>query len=100
MGSMIGYGMLLYLMHRAWAGRPRVRGAAYVLAVAIIFLIGLSRILLGVHYPSDVVGGWAAGAAWMAVCMTGISIAQQRRADRMRDTVSSKGRAVSTELVS
>ncbi|MDQ6635598.1 MAG: phosphatase PAP2 family protein [Gemmatimonadota bacterium] len=91
MGSIIGYGMLLYLVHHAWAGRTTVRGAAYVATVAIILLIGLSRILLGVHYPSDVLGGWAAGLAWMAVCMTGVSIAQQRHADRMYEAVSSKG---------
>lgn len=33
-------------------------------AVAMTVLIGLTRIYLGVHWPSDVVGGWCAGAAW------------------------------------
>ncbi len=43
------------------------RGARlYVLglSVAITLLIGLSRLYLGVHWPSDVVAGWSAGAAW------------------------------------
>ena len=31
-------------------------------------IIGLSRVLLGVHYPSDVLGGWAAGTVWALVC--------------------------------
>lgn len=33
-------------------------------AIALTTLVGLSRIYLGVHYPTDVVGGWSLGAAW------------------------------------
>jgi undecaprenyl-diphosphatase len=33
----------------------------------LVFLIGLSRIALGVHYPSDVVGGWLGGLTVVAV---------------------------------
>jgi len=51
-----------------------VRRLAVVLGLALPFLIGLSRIALGVHYPSDVLGGWLAGIALVAVAATLIRV--------------------------
>lgn len=41
-------------------------------AVLVVFLVGLSRLYLGVHYPSDVLAGWVAGVAWASFCVLGL----------------------------
>lgn len=45
----------------------RWRTAALVLSPLYIGMIGISRLYLGVHYPSDVVGGWLLGVAWVSL---------------------------------
>jgi undecaprenyl-diphosphatase len=42
---------------------------AAVAAVALSLLIGVSRVMLGVHWPSDVIGGWAFGLLWVLVTL-------------------------------
>jgi undecaprenyl-diphosphatase len=53
---------------------PRRR--LYVLGVAVLLTlaIGVSRVYLGVHYPTDVLAGWAAGAVWAMLCLGGASL--------------------------
>lgn len=44
----------------------RVRAYAVCLAIFLAGIIGISRVYLGVHWPSDVLAGWALGAAWVS----------------------------------
>lgn len=48
-------------------------------AVVVTILIGLTRIYLGVHYPTDVLAGWAAGAAWASLWWAGVAWWRHRR---------------------
>jgi membrane-associated phospholipid phosphatase len=49
---------------------PTTRRAAIVLALVLSAAVGWSRIYLGVHWATDVIAGWLAGAAWAAVVLT------------------------------
>jgi undecaprenyl-diphosphatase len=66
MGAMIGYGVLAYLLLLGVWRRP-ARVAVTAIAALIILSVGTSRLVLGVHYFTDVVGGFAAGAVWLAL---------------------------------
>jgi len=72
------------LAHRAFGRGPKL----FVLSAALglSFLVGLSRIFLGVHYPSDVVSGWTAGIAWSLLCSTIASRLQ--RTEKLKQTES------------
>jgi undecaprenyl-diphosphatase len=50
-----------------------------LVAVGMTFVIGLSRICLGVHYPSDVIGGWLAGGLWACLMWRGARWLPARR---------------------
>jgi len=47
--------------------KPRVKALVLGYAIALTVLIGASRVYLGVHWPTDVLAGWALGAAWAAL---------------------------------
>jgi membrane-associated phospholipid phosphatase len=70
------YGFLAYAV--AWDAATRTRRAAIALAaLAAILTVGLSRMYLGVHFLSDVLGGYLVGLLWLVV---GVSLAELLRA--------------------
>ena len=66
--AVVLYGTLLYLrvtqLRRTWQ-----RVAVSAVVAGLILGVGLSRIYLGVHYPSDVVAGYLVGCSWLATVM-------------------------------
>lgn len=61
---------------------PRWRTRIYILGCGLAFstLAGISRIYLGVHYPTDVLAGWAIGSGWAVICWI---VARHRRYRRL-----------------
>jgi membrane-associated phospholipid phosphatase len=68
MGAMIFYGFLGYLVIRSQR-RKKTKLIIMSLFITFILLIGISRIYFHVHYPTDVIAGYAAGASWLYVCI-------------------------------
>jgi undecaprenyl-diphosphatase len=67
-GAMALYGVLTYLLWRHVATK-KGRGALLFIGLLLTMGIGLSRIYLGVHYPSDVLGGYLISGAWLGLCI-------------------------------
>jgi len=65
MGSVCFYGVLAAILAARASGRV-AKWCIWVGAALLIGMIGFSRIYLGVHYPSDVIAGYCAGAVWVA----------------------------------
>ena len=81
-GATLFYGVLAaYLI--AHISKWHWRIAVVVTAILLVILVALSRLYLGAHYLSDVLGAAAEGVAWLALCLTITHILWQRRAARL-----------------
>ena len=70
-GSTLFYGLCVAWVYRR-TPELRWRLAALAVATVALVLVGLSRMVLGVHYLSDVVAAFAEGVAWLALCLTAL----------------------------
>lgn len=75
------FATLAYLIARLETTR-HLRRVTLSIALVVILLIGASRMYLGVHYPSDVVAGFALGLAWATFCALGIEAIRYFRGRR------------------
>lgn len=80
MMSFIFYGLLIFLMWANFRGRF-FKGFLTAIFTILIVAIGISRIYLGVHFPSDVVAGFAAGSFWLVACILGLRGIRYYKAD-------------------
>jgi len=79
MTGLVFYGVLIYCIRRNFKNRKAANILTAVLSL-LIFLIGFSRIYIGVHFPSDVIGGWCIGSA--VLCVSILILSKLHRKNR------------------
>jgi undecaprenyl-diphosphatase len=77
MMSAVVYLTLGALLARVQAQRG-VKVYLLLISVALTFIVGVSRVYLGVHWPTDVLAGWSVGASWAVVCWLAMMWMQSR----------------------
>jgi undecaprenyl-diphosphatase len=93
MMSAITYLVLGALLARSQE-RKRLKAYFFLLAALLTLMVGVSRVYLGVHWPTDVLAGWTAGAVWALLCWLAARWLQSRRriegeAERAPDSIGS-----------
>lgn len=76
-GATVAYGMLIYVAIRTLPAAWHMPAA--LAATALAFTVGCSRVFLQVHFASDVLAGFASGAAWLTVCIVSVELARVYR---------------------
>ncbi|MGV3491287.1 MAG: phosphatase PAP2 family protein [Devosia sp.] len=75
--------MTLGLLLAESAPGRRMKAFWLTLSITLALLVGISRLYMGVHYPTDVLAGWCIGAAWALVCWAIYSELRRRRVARI-----------------
>jgi membrane-associated phospholipid phosphatase len=82
MSSFITFGALAYIaLRQPWPWAAKSAGLAITLTIVV--LVGLSRVYLGVHWASDIVGGWSAGTVWMAFAVAAFELLVRLRGEKV-----------------
>lgn len=84
MGATVAYGALVLVALSYLA--PRWRGLAWLAAVTVVGGVGASRVVLGVHYVTDVVAGWMFGVIWLVLSAVLFNRWRRERGDRRADS--------------
>jgi undecaprenyl-diphosphatase len=85
LGSIVCYGAVLLVFLPAARGRWRT--VFITVIAALVALIGISRVLLGVHYLSDVLGAWALGITWLGMTAFAFELTRHAAGQPVTDPV-------------
>ena len=103
MDSLVVYGILTCLLLETPFG-ARWRRTITAVAAVLVLLVGYSRVYLGVHYTSDVIGGWLAGGVCLIIAINSYHLAARRSGgavrQREREGGARRGRANEEQLAS
>jgi membrane-associated phospholipid phosphatase len=76
-GSIVVYGFIAYILAKEL---QQYKAYIYAIASTIIISIGLSRLYLGMHYPTDIIAGYGVGILWLTTCLK-LDFSSRRSAD-------------------
>ncbi len=79
LGSLVLYGFLAYLLATHY---PKYAKIFYSLAVVVIAAIGISRLYLGVHWPTDIIAGYGVGFLWLMLCIVMLKLHKTKKSHR------------------
>ncbi|MEH2323796.1 MAG: phosphatase PAP2 family protein [Nostoc sp.] len=81
LGSVVLYGFIAYELATHY---PNFAKFIYSLTVILIAAIGISRLYLGVHWPTDIIAGYGVGFLWLMICITMLKL-QRLRQEKLVD---------------